>query len=77
MRRGVPHLAGAHADVSQVVRWLLGGGVCHALRRVVLIHARRAGCVGALHPAVVALGHLVAAHLVWSAPCLCWRLLIS
>lgn len=75
--RGVPHLASAHTDVAQVVRWLLGRGVCHALWRVVLIHARCAGCIPALHPAVVALGHLVAAHLVWSAPCLCWGLLIS
>lgn len=79
MRLGlrVPHLGSPHPDMSQVVRWVLSGRGCHALWRVVLVHASCVGCRCALHPAVVALRHLVAPHLGGGSPWLCWRLLIS
>lgn len=73
----VSHLGPAHSNVSQVVRGVLSRRVCHALWRVVLVNTRRVGSRCALHPTVVALRHLVASHLVGTAPRLCRRLLIS
>lgn len=74
---GVSHLGAPHSNMSQVVRGVLSRGGRHALWRVVLVHASCIGCRRALHPAIVALRHLVAPHLVGASPCLCWRLLIS
>lgn len=73
----VSHLGSPHSYMSQVVRWVLSRRGCHTLWRVVLVHASCIGCRWSLHPAIVALRHLVASHLVGGSPWLCWRLLIS
>lgn len=74
---GMSHLPAPNSNMCQVVRWVLSRGVCHTLWGVVLVHASSTRCRWALHPAIVALRHLVASHLVRSTPRLCWRLLIS
>lgn len=73
----VSHLGPPHSNMSQVVRGVLSRRVCHALWRVVLVNTRCIGSRCTLHPAVVALRHLVASHLVGATPWLCRRLLIS
>lgn len=74
---GVSHLCPPHSNMSQVVRRVLSRRGCHALWRVVLVHASCIGCRWTLHPTIVALRHLVAPHLVGATPWLCRRLLIS
>lgn len=71
------NLGSSQSHVAQVVRGLLSRGVCHALRRVVLAHARGvAGCCLALQAPVVARRHLVSRHLVGAGPWLRGGLLV-
>lgn len=77
LRLRVSHLVTPDSNMSQVVRWVLSRRGCHALWRVVLIHAGCIRCGWTLNPTITALRYLVASHLVGSSPWLCWSLWIS